>query len=183
MRAVPASFEDQLAIVEELLREVDRMDAGEKRFAAGPSPGGYERELRLAGLAQRIAQAYTIIEGVLAFVARRIDRAPVTGEDWHKKLISRCAQPFDGPKRPAVISAALAEELLELCEFRHVVRNIYPTRLDEPKVRENLERLMRAVRDFGAQCKALAARLSAARRPKRRRAASSALLRSKRRAG
>jgi ribonuclease HepT-like protein len=165
---VPASFEDQFAIVEELLREVDRMDAGEKRFAAGPSPGGYERELRLAGLAQRVAQAYTIIEGVLAFVARRIDRVPVTGEDWHKKLISRCARPLEKPTRPALISAALAEELLELCEFRHVVRNIYPTRLAHSKVRENLERLIRAARDFGAQCKAFAAGLSPARKPRRR---------------
>lgn len=154
---MPASFEDQLAIVEELLREVRRMEAGEKRNSRRTSPGGYERELRLAGLAQRVAQAYTIIEGVLAFVARRIDRASVTGEDWHKKLISRCAQPFDDPKRPAVVSAALGADLLELCAFRHVVRNIYPTRLDEPRVRENLERLIRAARAFDAQSREFAA--------------------------
>jgi len=144
------------------------MERGEKHFSAGPSPGGYERELRLAGLAQRVAQAYTIIEGVLAFVARRIDRAPVTGEDWHKKLISRCAQPFDGAKRPAVIPDSLAEDLRELCEFRHVVRNIYPTRLAESKVRENLERLIRAARAFGVECKAFAASLSPARKPRRK---------------
>ena len=165
---MPATFKDQLAVVEELLHEMDRMEAGEKRAAARP-PGGYERELRLAGLAQRIAQGYTIIEGVLAFVARRIDRAPVAGEDWHKKLVSRCAQPFDHPKRPAVVSPALAEELLELCEFRHVVRNIYPTRLDEPKVRENLARLIRAARDFDAQSRAFAAGLASARKSKPRR--------------
>jgi hypothetical protein len=148
---LPASFDDQLVIVAELLREVRRMEHGEKRISRRPPPGGYERELRLAGLAQRVAQAYTIIEGVLAFVARRIDRVPVTGVDWHKKLISRCARPFDDPKRPAVVSAALAADLLELCEFRHLVRNIYPTRLDEPRVRENLERLIRAARAFDAQ--------------------------------
>ena len=164
MRAVPASFEDQLAVVDELLREAARMEDGEKRFAEGPSPGGYERELRLAGLAQRIAQSYTIIEGVLAYVARRIDRAPVTGEDWHKKLISRCARPFDVPKRPAVVSATLAEDLLELCEFRHVVRNIYPTRLDAPRVRENLRRLIRATRAFGAEARGFAESLSPARK-------------------
>jgi hypothetical protein len=166
---VPASFKDQLAVIEEMLREVARMETGEKRFSAGPSPGGYERELRLAGLAQRVAQAYTIIEGVLGYVARRIDRAPVTGEDWHKKLIARCSQSFDHPERQAVVSAVVAEELLELCEFRHVVRNIYPTRLDEPRVRENLERLIRAARAFGAECKAFAAGLSPARKPRRRR--------------
>ncbi|HYN12006.1 MAG TPA: hypothetical protein VET51_05080, partial [Burkholderiales bacterium] len=98
-----------------------------------------------------------------------IDRAPVAGEDWHKKLISRCAAPFDDPKRPAVVSAALARDLLELCEFRHVVRNIYPTRLDESKVRENLEQLIRAARTFSAECKAFAAGLSPARKSKRRR--------------
>lgn len=169
MRSVPASFRDQLAIVEELLREVERMETGEKRLAARTSLGSYERELRLAGLAQRVAQAYTIIEGVLAYVARRIDRAPVTGEDWHKRLISRCAQPFDDPKRAALVTAPLAEDLFELCEFRHVVRNIYPTRLHEPKVRENLERLIRASRAFGAECKAFAAGFSPARKPKSRR--------------
>ena len=58
------------------MREVRRMEGGEKRVSRRPPPGGYERELRLAGLAQRVAQAYTIIEGVLAFVARRIDRVP-----------------------------------------------------------------------------------------------------------
>lgn len=161
---MPASFEDQLAVVEELLREVKRMEAGEKRAAAARALGGYERELRLAGLAQRVAQAYTIIESVLAYVARRIDRAPVTGEDWHKRLISRCSQAFAAPKRPAVISPALAEDLLELCEFRHVVRNIYPTRLEESRVQENLRRLFRAARVFGAQAREFAAELGKARR-------------------
>jgi len=165
---MPATFEDQLAVVEELLREAGRMEEGEKRHSAGPSAGGYERELRLAGLAQRIAQAYTIVEGVLAYVARRIDRAPLTGEDWHKKLIARCARPCDDPKRPAVVSAALAEDLLELCEFRHVVRNIYPTRLETSRVRGNLRRLIRATRAFDAECREFAARLSPARRSGRR---------------
>lgn len=165
---MPASFNDQLAIVEELLREVERMEAGEKRAAAARPPDAYEGELRLAGLAQRIAQAYTIIEGVLAYVARRIDRASVAGEDWHKKLISRCAQAFDRPKRPAVISASLAEDLLELCEFRHVVRNVYPRRLDEARLRENLERLIRAARAFGVESMAFGTAISE-RKPRRRR--------------
>ena len=151
------------------MREVGRMEEGEKRHSAGPLPVGYERDLRLAGLAQRIAQAYTIIEGVLAYVARRIDRAPVTGEDWHKKLITRCATAHEDPKRPAVVSGALAEDLFELCEFRHVVRNIYPTRLEAPRVRENLRRLIRTTRAFDAETRTFAAGLSPARRSGRRR--------------
>jgi hypothetical protein len=167
---VPASFEDQLAVVAELVREVGRMAQGEKRHSARPLSDGYERELRLAGLAQRIAQAYTIIEGVLAFVARRMDRAPVTGENWHKDLIGRCANAYADPPRPAVVSGALAEELLELCEFRHVVRNIYPTHLEAPRVRENLRRLVRATRAFDAETKTFAGGLSPARRSGRKRA-------------
>ena len=163
---MPATFEDQLAIVQELLREVGRMERGERHRAGRRSRDAYERELRLAGLAQRVAQAYTMIEGVLAYVARRIDRAPVAGEDWHKQLISRCAAPWDDPKRPAVVAAALAAELLELCEFRHVVRNLYPTRLDERRVRENCERLIRAARTFAAETEVFAAGLSPARRPR-----------------
>jgi hypothetical protein len=147
-----------LRIVKELLAEVRRMEGGERRHAAGPALSGYEKELRLAGLAQRVAQAYTIIEGVLGFVARRVDRTPVTGEDWHKKLIARCSQQFEESKRPAFISASLAEDLYELYEFRHVVRNIYPTRLDESRVRENFDRLNRAARAFAAECGTFAAR-------------------------
>lgn len=166
---MPASFEDQLAVAAELVREVERMEDGESRHSARPSLGGYERDLRLAGLAQRIAQAYNIIEGVLGFVARRIDRAPIAGEDWHKKLIVRCANSYEDPKREAVISAALSDDLLELCEFRHVVRNIYPTRLEAQRVRENLRRLIRATRSFAAEAGAFSAGLSPARRSGRKR--------------
>ena len=155
MGAVPTGFSGQLAIVDELLREVARMETGERRAVARPA-SGYERELRLAGLSQRVAQSYTIIEGVLAFVARRIDQAPVAGDEWRKKLILRCAGAFEASKRPALVSQELAAELLELCEFRHVVRNIYPTRLGEARVRENLERLIRAARTFGAECRTFA---------------------------
>jgi hypothetical protein len=166
---VPGTFEDQLAIVAELLHEIERMEDGERRASRRSPPSAYERELRLAGLAQRVAQSYTLIEGVLAHVARRIDRSPVTGDDWHKKLISRSALPFDEPARPAVISAASAADLMELCEFRHVVRNIYPTRLDKAKVRENLERLIRVARAFAAECETFGSGLSPPRKRGRRR--------------
>lgn len=165
---MPASFEDQLAVVAELLREIGRMEEGEKRHSARSSRDGYERELRLAGLAQRIAQSYTIIEGVLSFVARRLDRAPVTGEDWHKKLVARCSMAYGNPKRSAVVSEALAKDLLELCEFRHVVRNIYPTHLEVPRVQDNLQRLIRATRAFDLEAKNFAAGLSPARRSGRK---------------
>jgi hypothetical protein len=163
---VPQTFRDQLAIVEELVSEVRRMEEGERGHRAAPSTDGYERELRLAGLAQRIAQAYTIMEGVMSFVARRIDRAPVAGEDWHRALIERCAQPHAG--RPAMLPASLARDLLELSQFRHVVRNIYPTRLQEARVADNLARLIRAAPAFAAECDALAASLPRTPSPKAR---------------
>lgn len=40
--------------------------------------------------------------------------------------------------------------------YTNVVRNVYPTRLDEPRVRENLERLIRAARAFDAQSREFA---------------------------
>jgi hypothetical protein len=165
---VPATFRDQLAILEELQSEVRRMEEGERRARAAPAPDAYERELRLAGLAQRIAQSYTIMEGVMSFVARRIDRSPVVGEDWHRKLIERCAQPWDEARRRALVSAGLAAELLELCQFRHVVRNVYPTRLDETRVRQNLARLIGAARAFEAECGAFAASLPRTPSPRAR---------------
>lgn len=145
---MPASFDDQLAVIAELLREVRRIEEGERRYVESARDDAYERELRLAGLAQRIAQAYTILEGVMSYIARRIDHVPVTGDLWHKDLITRCARPWAEPPRPAVISRALADDLTELCEFRHVVRNIYPTRLAAQRVRANLNRLVRTARVF-----------------------------------
>lgn len=166
---MPATFKDQLAVLDELLLEIRRMENGEKRLAAGAPPSGYEKELRLAGLAQRIAQSYTLMEGVLAFVARRIDRTPVAGEDWHQQLIRRSAQPLDEPRRPALITTTLAADLLELCQFRHVVRNAYATRLQEARVRENLARLIRAARAFDEQCRSFAATVTPAGRRRSRR--------------
>ena len=165
---MPATFKDQLAIVAELQAEVRRMEEGERRHQAASAPDGYERELRLAGLAQRIAQAYTIMEGVMSFVARRIDRAPVTGEDWHRRLIERCTQAHADSGRPALLSAPLARDLLELSQFRHVVRNIYPTRLDEARLRENVARLIRAAQAFAAQCAEFAASLPRTPSPRAR---------------
>lgn len=166
---MPATFKDQFAILEELLGEVRRMEAGERRLAKSPPADAYERELRLAGLAQRIAQAYTIIEGLLAFVARRVDRVPLGGDEWRKQLIHRSARPHADPPRPALLSAPLAQELLELCQFRHVVRNIYPTRLEAARVNENLRRLIHTARAFDEEFRAFAALPPVGRRPLSRR--------------
>lgn len=167
---MPASFDDQRKVVAALVDEISRMERAERRAPARALSDRYEQELRLAGLAQRVAQGYTMIEGVLAFVARRIDQVPVSGEDWHRKLIARCAQAFEDPPRPAVLSAALVDDLLELCEFRHVVRNIYPTRLAVAQVKENLDRLIRAVRQFDVETRTFAARQVAVRKSSRGRA-------------
>lgn len=154
---MPASFDDQLEVVAELVREIARMESAEKRIAGKRGSDAYEQELRLAGLGQRIAQSYTVIEGVLNFVARRIDGEPVTGDDWHKKLLARCVQGYGNPGRPPVISEESNRDLLELCEFRHVIRNIYPTRLEAARVQENLRRLIRAVRRFQVEVAAFSA--------------------------
>ncbi len=154
---MPASFDDQLEVVAELAREIARMESAEKRIAGKRGSDAYEQELRLAGLAQRIAQGYTVIEGVLNFIARRIDGEPVTGDDWHKKLLARCVRGYGNPGRPPVISEESNRDLLELCEFRHVIRNIYPTRLEAARVEENLRRLIRSVRRFQVEVVAFSA--------------------------
>jgi len=103
---VPAGFKDQLAIVAELLREVARMEEGERRSTAR-TRSGYERELRLAGLAQRVAQAYTMIEGVVAYGARRVcDAAARTA---NPTPLNRAAAGFAvTPARAAPRAAAAA---------------------------------------------------------------------------
>ena len=101
-------------------------------------------------LALKLHNFYTGCERIFQTVVSELNGAPPSGFDWHRRLLERMGATWGG--RPAVLSAVSVEGLREYLAFRHVVRNIYPTRLDEAKVRENLQRLIRAARAFGEAC-------------------------------
>jgi hypothetical protein len=149
-----ATFDDQLA---ELAAAKDSFAFLLGMLAAAGKQGrdsAHVRALRAAAAAQYIASCYTRIEGILKFVANEIDDEPLTGEDWHARLLARMTRARGEPAaRPRVIGAKTRALLDELRQFRHVVRNAYSDRLREKDVMQNVNRLRRALslfeQDFG----------------------------------
>ena len=72
--------------------------------------------------------------------ARHVDRAVPDGEAWHRQLATRMAQAVPDV-RPAVISPEIATDLDEYRRFRHLVRNLYATKLVPAKMQRLVERL------------------------------------------
>jgi hypothetical protein len=161
---VTVSFRDQLAQIEEIEREVRRIQEGERSEGLKAAKSEYRRAIHAAGLAQAVAGCYTRIEHVLDFVARAVDGEPVRGENWHRTLLDRMARPRDDVPRPAVISGRTHGRLDELRQFRHVVKSIYPSLIRSPDVARNLALLISATPRFAAEFRAFVKRMTRPRR-------------------
>jgi hypothetical protein len=75
------------------------------------------------------------------------------GESWHVSLLNDAG--VDAPTRPWVLTAGLRDRLEDYLKLRHAVRNVYPQRLEWPRLAallsdmdDVLGRLEREVRDF-----------------------------------
>src|SRR4051812_12581054 len=82
------------------------------------------RWLAVGGLASGVEKVYSGIERLLKLIATEIDGAVPTGEDWHRRLLTRMAAPLPGA-RPAVLSDRTFAALNALRAFRHRERNSY----------------------------------------------------------
>ena len=76
---------------------------------------------------------YQGIERIFTMVARNIDGAVPSGQNWHKDLLDQMARELPGC-RPAVISPGTHESLQAFRRFRHLARNIYAFELDPVKI-------------------------------------------------
>ena len=66
-------------------------------------------------------------------MAKTVDGALPSSEDWHRQLLDQMASEVAGI-RPALISAETRTCLDRLRRFRHVVRNVYVFNLSPDKL-------------------------------------------------
>ena len=85
--------------------------------------------------ASYMADFYMGVEKIFELVIEELNGGAPKGEAWHKRLLQAMTLEVKGI-RPAVISHALYEALIQFLGFRHVVRQAYGFQLDERKLAE-----------------------------------------------
>jgi hypothetical protein len=96
------------------------------------------------------------VERVFVRIAEELNGGVPQGEQWHRQIVTDMA--LDIPDvRPAVIDAALAEELGDFLRFRHVFRNVYGSLLQAERMRPLEERLPAVLAAFRRQVRAFLA--------------------------
>ncbi|MCX6895709.1 MAG: hypothetical protein NTZ16_09485 [Verrucomicrobia bacterium] len=89
-------------------------------------------DVELSALAAMLHSFYTGVENLFKRVSVELDNSPVAGDAWHRDLLLRMKAPT--ATRPALLSGALHDTLLEYLRFRHVFRNAYSFDLDWQKM-------------------------------------------------
>jgi hypothetical protein len=87
------------------------------------------------GVALNLHSFYTAIERILEDIAREIDGAVPTGQNWHRSLLMQMAA--EVPQvRPPVIQRCSRDCLDEYRGLRHVIRNVYSFNLKPVRLQE-----------------------------------------------
>ena len=117
-------------LAEEIEHEVGRM--GDLVVEASPladpafTPSS-SLDLRAGG--SILQDFYNGAERFFERIARIVDGHVPSDEHWHRTLLAQMAAPYPD-RRPAVISAAIRDDLDRYLRFRHLFRNIYGPDLD-----------------------------------------------------
>ena len=88
---------------------------------------------------------YQGVERLLELVAKTLDGALPSGEDWRRQLLKQMSSEV-ATVRPAVVSAETKACLGRLRRFRHVARNVYAFNLVPDKLEPLLLDLPRTAR-------------------------------------
>ncbi len=128
-----------IVLKNEIAEEFAKLDKlVNKILTARQKHGGSDIFIEFA--ARNLQSYYTGVERILRKIATKIDGWIPEGERWHKDLLDQVA--IEIPQiRPAVISRALRDELINYLAFRHVIRNVYPFDINAQKVKELLDKL------------------------------------------
>lgn len=99
---------------------------------------------------------YNGIERVFVRIAEELNGGVPQGERWHRQIITDMSLEIPGV-RPAVISAELAEDLVDYLRFRHLFRNVYGSVLDADRMRPLEERAPAVLATFRSRIEAFLA--------------------------
>jgi hypothetical protein len=117
-----------------------------------PGLEGYQASMALMHALQ---SAHTSLEGGLLRILEMLGEERPVGEDWHYALIRRVAADLPG-RRPAILTAPLAEAADETRRFRHRAAHNYdsfrlseigPTIAAAERLSKRLEAEIRAFKD------------------------------------
>lgn len=151
-------LESRLAV---LKAEVTRDWAQVERhhaIAAETDPHADRAQAALVALS--LDHAYQAMEQLLVRVERNLGLPERSGSDWHRQVLSDAALALDGI-RPPIIPQEILADWIHLLGFRHFLRHAYAVDLDPVRLRENTERLARAVTSTRMHVEALLAALGA----------------------
>ena len=143
------SPEEALArrLAAEIENELGRLDQIVEEAASAPrddSPFG------LRGRGSIVHDFYSGIERIFQRIAEELNGGVPQSTQWHRQLMTDMSLPIP-ELRPAVISAALAEELGDFLRFRHVFRNTYGWELRADRIRPLEDRLPAVKDEFRSQ--------------------------------
>ena len=99
-----------------------------------------EQDLFLDAVALNLHSFYSGLEKVFLLIGRHVDRQVPEGETWHGQLLRQMEHDLPGV-RPAVLSEDMAGAIDAFRRFRHLVRNIYATRILPDRIQILVEQL------------------------------------------
>ena len=119
-----------------------------------PEQQGYYMD----SVALNLHSFYNGLERIFAVIARQLDTAFPSGEQWHRDLLEQMSR--ETPKeRPAVLSPDTIALLDDFLAFRHLIRSLYAFELDAERLRYLLDRLPQALshakRELNSFCRLL----------------------------
>lgn len=95
------------------------------------------------GIASSIQSLYTKTEEIFKYIAKVVDNNVPSGEGWHFELLKQMTDETDD--RFPVLTDKTYRLLVELKNFRHVVRNNYSANLDYELIVKNGEICISAI--------------------------------------
>ncbi|MCY4123379.1 MAG: hypothetical protein OXG72_20920 [Acidobacteria bacterium] len=120
-RRLAAEIEHELQGLEKLRDELPAAPRDDDTFT-----------LRVRG--SMLHDFYCGVERILVRIAEELNGGVPQGEQWHRQIVTDTTLEIPDV-RPAVIDAALAEELRDFLRFRHAFRNVYGSPLRAERMR------------------------------------------------
>lgn len=137
----------------EIEHELERLEKLREELATAPRD---DDSFTLRARGSMLHDFYSGIERVFVRIAEELNGGVPQGEQWHRQIVTDMSLKIPGV-RPAVIDAALAEELADYLRFRHVFRNVYGSLLQAERMRPLEERLPRVLAAFLTRVRAFLA--------------------------
>ena len=114
--------------IEQVITRVERAVRAAKRHQD-------DVDLYIDAIALNLHDFYSGLERIFRQIGSIVDRSTPASEGWHRDLLNQMCLDLPGI-RPRVLSEQTCADLDEFLRFRHVVRNIYASRLDGNRVIE-----------------------------------------------